>query len=282
MVNSAVLIFCGLCVAYPLIFVVSSSFSSPNAVIGGRVFLWPLDPSLAGYQTVFNNEAVWRGYLNTFFYTGVGTTLNVAMTIMIAYPLSRRDFRLGRVVLVLFLMTMFFSGGIIPTYLLVRNLGLLDTRAAMIVPQALSVWNVIILRTYFRTNLPRELLESAQMDGCSNRRFIISVALPLCRAAVAVIALFYAVQHWNAFFDAIMYLTDSRLHPLQIVLRNILIRDELDHTLTFDVELEEAREYIAALLKYSLIVVSTVPVLIAYPFAQKHFVKGLLVGSLKG
>jgi ABC-type glycerol-3-phosphate transport system permease component len=120
------------------------------------------------------------------------------------------------------------------------------------------------------------------MDGCSNRRFIMSVALPLCRAAVAVIALFYAVQHWNAFFDAIMYLTDSRLHPLQIVLRNILIRDELDHTLTFDVELEEAREYIAALLKYSLIVVSTVPVLIAYPFAQKHFVKGLLVGSLKG
>ncbi len=282
LLNNVFLSVCFAVVTYPLIFVVSSSLSAPDAVISGRVWLWPVRPSVAGYELVFRSPEVWRGYANTVFYTGFGTLINVVLTIMLAYPLSRRDFRGRNLIMFLVTFTMMFSGGIIPTFLLVRSLGILNTRWAMLLPNAITVWNLIITRTYFQTNIPAELLESSQLDGCSNSRFILSVVIPLSGAIVAVVTLFYAVMHWNAFFSALIYLRDSRLYPLQIILRAILLENQIDYTIATNLEQEEARQMIAAQLKFALIVVASLPVLAAYPFVQKYFVRGVLIGAIKG
>ena len=177
---------------------------------------------------------------------------------------------------------MFFSGGMIPTYLLVRDLNLIDTRWALLIPNAIAIWYVILTRTYFQSNIPVELLESSQLDGCSNRTFLIKIVLPLSKPIVAVIALFYIVGHWNEYFSAMIYLNDKNLFPLQIILRNILIQNEMDNSMMSNIEFEEARIYLAALLKYSLIIIASFPVLVAYPFVQKYFVKGIMIGALKG
>ena len=281
-VNTIFLSACLLAVLYPLLYVVSNSFSSPEAVISGRVWLWPVRPSLEGYSLVFESGDIWRGYGNTLFYTFFGTLINVVLTVMIAYPLSRKDFAGRNVIMFVVTFTMMFSGGIIPTFLLVRSLGILNTRWAMLLPNAITVWNVIITRTYFQTSIPGELLESAQLDGCSNTRFILTVVVPLSGAIVAVITLFYAVMHWNTFFSALIYLRDSKLYPLQIILRAILLENQIDYTIVTNLEQEEARQMIAALLKFALIVVASVPVLVVYPFVQKYFVQGVLIGALKG
>jgi multiple sugar transport system permease protein/putative aldouronate transport system permease protein len=175
-----------------------------------------------------------------------------------------------------------FSGGIIPTFLVVRSLGILNTRWAMILPNAVVAWNVIITRTYFQTAIPDELLEAAQLDGCGNLRFILSVVIPLSGPIVAVITLFYAVMHWNAFFTALIYLRDSKLYPLQLILRSILLANQVDYSMVVNLEQEEARQQVAELLKFALIVVASVPVLAVYPFVQKYFVRGVLIGALKG
>ena len=193
-------------ILYPLIFVVSSSFSTSRAVIAGEVWLWPVGWDLAGYQAVFNHKGLVRGFLNSLFYMITGTVINVTFTIMAAYPLSRRDFLFRGFWMFLFPFTMMFSGGLIPYYLLVRNLGMLDTRWAMIIPNAMAVWNVIITRTFFQTNIPDELREAAQIDGCSDLRFVWSVVIPLSYSIIAVNALFYAVGHWNSYFDALIFL----------------------------------------------------------------------------
>lgn len=271
-------------VLYPLIFIVSSSFSSTDAVVTGRVWLWPVEPSLAGYNAVFQNSQIGLGYLNSFIYMVLGTSINIAMTLLAAYPLSRRDFYGRGVFMFIFTFTMLFSGGLIPRYLLVRSLGMLDTRWAMVLPAALAVWNVIITRTYFQQNIPNELVEAADMDGCSDVRFIYKVVIPLSGPIIAVMTLFYAIGHWNSYFNALIFLNERRLYPLQIVLRNILIQNQFDAEMIADLDVEEiaVREGLADLLKFSLIVVASVPVLSLYPFVQRYFIKGIMIGSLKG
>ena len=272
-----------LMVAYPLIYIISSSFSSTDAVISGHVWLLPVDFSLDGYKAVFEYSPIWIGYFNSIFYTVVGTLFNVALTMLCAYPLSRKELRGKKGIMMAITFTMIFTGGIIPTYLLVDSLGMVNTRWAMLIPNLIVVRNVIIARTFFQTNISDELLEAAKMDGCTDFRFFFQIVLPLSGAIIAVISLFYAVDHWNSFFDALIYLRDKKLFPLQIFLRDILVMNQIDISMV-DIDLEEMQERLGMreLLKYSLIIVASVPVLIMYPFVQKYFVKGVMMGSLKG
>lgn len=283
--NDVFLLFVLVIVLYPLIYIVSSSFSSTRAVTSGRVWLLPVEPSLEGYKAVFAYKDIWIGYANTFYYVFFGTALNVVLTILAAYPLSRKDFRARNLVMFLFTFTMFFNGGLIPTYLLIDKLGMINTRMAMILPSALSIWNVIITRTFFQSNISKELLEAAKLDGCSDVKFVLKIVIPLSGAIIAVMTLFYAVGHWNSFFSAFIYLKDNKLMPLQIKLRTILILNQFDPSmLTGSVNVEEMnkRANLRELLKYSLIIVSSLPVLCIYPFVQKYFVKGIMIGSIKG
>jgi multiple sugar transport system permease protein/putative aldouronate transport system permease protein len=277
----ALLGFAFLITIYPMIVVLSSSFSSAAAVTGGQVWLYPIQPTLKGYQAVFRNSMVLTGYMNSLFYAVAGTLINVTMTVMAAYPLSRKDYTPRGFVMLVFSFTMFFSGGMIPSYILVSKLGIMNTRWAMLLPGAMSVYNMILTRTYFMSALPDELLEAAQLDGCSDFRFIRSVALPLSKPILAVIALYYAVGHWNAYFNAFMYLSDTKLFPLQIVLRSILLLNQVDAS-TVSMESLIEREAVKNLLKYSLIVIASVPVLALYPFIQKYFIHGVMIGSIKG
>jgi multiple sugar transport system permease protein/putative aldouronate transport system permease protein len=280
--NYVVLFVFLLVVAYPLVYVVSASFSSPSAVVSGQVWLWPVDFTLEGYEAVFRDDRIWIGFRNSLFYAVAGTTVNVVMTIMAAYPLSRKDFGGRNIIMFLFVFTMLFSGGLIPTYLVVKQTGMLNTPWAMIIPGAILVYNMIITRTFFQQTIPDELLEAAQIDGVSDFRFVRDVVLPLSGPIIAVNALFYAVAHWNSFFNALIYLTNPNLFPLQIILRDILVQDNIDPATMQDVQEALARQELARVLKYSLIVVATVPLLVVYPFVQKHFVRGVLIGSLKG
>ncbi|MEC0266081.1 carbohydrate ABC transporter permease [Paenibacillus anseongense] len=269
-------------VLFPLIFIVSSSFSSPQAVVSGKVWLLPVDVTLEGYKAVFRNPQIVTGYMNSFFYAVVGTSVNVALTVMLAYPIAKKTFYGRNVIMVLLVITMMFEGGLIPFYLVVKNLHLLDTRWAMILPGAMVVFQVIIARTFFQTSIPDEIAEAAELDGCSDIRFITSIVLPLSKPILAVLTLMYAVGHWNAYFDALIFLKSPNLFPLQIVLRNILILNTIDPTMVSKVDQMLAQQGLKDLLKYSLIVVASAPVLIIYPFVQKHFVKGVMIGSLKG
>ena len=279
--NGSILVLITFVILLPLIFIVSASFSSSEAVIAGRVTLWPVDFSLLGYETIFEHKKVWDGFGNSLFYTVFGTLFNVVMTIIAAYPLSREDLVGRRVITIAFIFTMLFSGGLIPTYMVVRDLGLLNTRAAMILPTGIGIFNLLITITFFRTTIPPELIEAARIDGASDFRTFGSIVLPLSRPIIAVLVLFYAVNHWNSYFQALIYLKDQELFPLQIVLREILIQNSIDASLLIDVEDLIAREGLKELLKYSLIVVASVPVLILYPFVQRHFVKGMMIGSVK-
>ena len=268
-------------VFYPLIYVFSSSLSSPLAVSSGRVWLWPVDFSLRGYQVTLNSPQIVTGYANSLYYTFFGTLISVVLTVLLAYPLSRRTL-VGRNSIMLFVtFTMIFSGGLIPTYLVVKELGMLNTRWALLIPQAIAAWQVIIARTFFQVNIPDELAEAAALDGCSDLRFLWSVVLPLSKPILAVLVLMYAVGQWNAYFDALLYLKSADLQPLQLVLRSILILNTSTSG-TMDAVTMAERQQMADLLKYSLIVVGSLPVLIIYPFAQRYFVRGMLIGSIKG
>lgn len=268
-------------VLLPLLYIVASSFSSPEAVSSGRVLFWPVDFSLRGYNAVFQNPQVVQGYLNSLFYTVVGTIVSVTMTIAIAYPMSRRTLVGRNVVMTAILFTMLFTGGLIPTYLVVQSAGLLDTRWALIIPQAVGVWQVIIARTYLRSAIPDELVEAAQLDGCGDLRFLWSVVIPLAKPMIAVVALMYAIMQWNSYFDALIYLKSPDLFPLQLVLRNILILNTTGGG-AVDASVVLQRQQLADLLKYSLIVVASVPVLLIYPFVARYFTKGIMVGAVKG
>ena len=270
-----------LLVAYPLIYVLSASFSSGNAVSAGRVVLWPVDFSLEGYKAVFNKSDIWPAYLNTILYTVVGTFINVAMVMIAAYPLSRSDLKGRNVVMVLFTFTMFFGGGMIPFYILLTQLHMIGTFWVMVVPGALSVYNMIIARTFIQSSIPGELFEAASIDGCSDTRYFFEILLPLSKAIIAVLALFSAVGHWNSYFNAMMYLNTRSKMPLQIVLREILIMNQIDYSTVGDPELILKMGNLGDVLKYALIVVSTVPILCVYPFVQKYFVKGVMIGSIK-
>ncbi|NOU73249.1 ABC transporter permease subunit [Paenibacillus sp. LMG 31458] len=269
-------------VLFPLIFIISSSFSSPQAVVSGKVWLFPVDFTLEGYKAVFRNPQIVSGYSNSLIYAVAGTAVNVALTVMLAYPLARKTFYGRNFIMVLLVITMMFDGGLIPFYLVVKNLHLLDSRWAMILPGALAVFQVIVARTFFQTTIPDEIAEAAELDGCSDIRFITSIVIPLSKPILAVLTLMYAVGHWNAYFDALIFLKSPNLFPLQIVLRNILILNTIDATMVSKVDQMLAQQGLKDLLKYSLIVVASAPVLIIYPFVQKHFVKGVMIGSLKG
>lgn len=283
-VNYTILTVILLIVAYPLIYIVSASFSSTAAVMANRVWLWPVEPSLKGYEAVFNNKDILTGFGNSIFYTLAGTFVNLVVTLAAAYPLSRRDLRPRNFIMLVFSFTMFFAGGMIPSYLLVSNLGMLNTRWSVILPGALNVYNMIIARQFFASNIPTELLEASQLDGCSDFQFILRVVVPLSGAIVAVLGLFFAVGHWNAYFSALLYIGDRKKYPLQVFLREILIQNTIDASMTGSVSLEDevVKQGLEDLLKYSLIIVASVPVLIIYPFVQKYFVKGVMIGSIKG
>lgn len=269
-------------VLYPIIYIVSASFSSSNAVAEGRVWLWPVEFSTEAYKAVFAYKDLWLGYKNTIFYVVVGTILNVSMEMICAYPLARKNLW-GRNAISFFLtFTMLFGGGMIPNYLLVKELGMLDTPAALIIPGAMSVYNVIVARTFIQNNIPDELLEASRIDGCSDFKFFFKILLPLSKAIIAVLVLWHAVGHWNSYFSAFLYITDKQLYPLQIFLKEILVQSNISSDVVGDVAGALQMQNLKQLLKYAIIVVSTVPLFTFYPFVQKHFVKGVTIGSVKG
>ena len=276
------LVFSFLIVLYPLLYVVSSSLSHPTAVMANKVWLLPVDFDLMSYKAVFTNKQIGTGYLNSLYYMVVGTVVSVLLTMLLAYPLSRKEFYGRSVVTKFILFTMLFSGGTIPLYLVVRNLGLYDSRWSIILPNAITVWNVIIARTFLQENITDELYEAAQIDGCSDIRFLISFVFPLSGAIIAVLGLFYAVGQWNKYFDALLYLQNQALYPLQIVLRNILIINRNTPSMTVDVEAAIRAQGLSETIRYAVIVVASVPLLLIYPFVQKFFVKGVMIGSVKG
>ncbi len=272
-----VLIF--LVIVYPLYFIVIASFSNPQLVSTGKVVLWPLEVSTRGYEMIFGQKDLWVGYRNTIFYTVVGTMFNLIVTLPASYAVSRKEFMPRRVLMFLFVFTMYFSGGLIPTYILINSLKMTNTVWVFIVPFALNVYNFIITRTFFESNLAEELHESAILDGCSEFRFFRSIAIPLSRAIISVIALYYAVGHWNDFFTGLLYIRGKELIPLQLVLRQILLI--ADSTQLLDSGSGYAMMYVEA-MKYGVIIISTLPLLILYPFLQKYFEKGIMLGAVKG
>jgi len=283
-INYALLTFCLLIIGYPLIYVVSASFSSAQAVVAGKVWLWPVDVTLDAYEAIFKSPRISSGYMNSIFYTQLGTAINIVMTVLAAFPLSRRDWYGRGFFTVLLVFTMLFSGGLIPSYLLIKQLNMINTRWAMVIPNAFGVWYVILMRTYFQSNIPDEMYEAAQLDGCRDGQFLTRIVLPLSTPILAVMVLFYAVGHWNSYFNALIYLSDSKLMPLQIVLRDILVQNQFDPVMMQGIDVREwgRLQNLRDLLKYALIVVASVPVLIIYPFVQKYFVKGIMIGAIKG
>lgn len=270
-------------VLYPVVYIVSSSFSSATAVMTGKVVLWPVDFSLEGYKAVMRYDKVFIGFRNTVFYTVVGTSFNIMLTMIGAYPLARKGLPGKGILMFIFSFTMIFTGGMIPTYMLVRSLGIMNTPLAMILPGALSVYNLIIARTFIQNSIPNELLEAAQLDGCNDFKYFFKIVLPLSKAIIAVLVLFYAVGHWNQYFKAFLYLRDPDIQPLQIVLRDILIANTTDPSMLGGSDADaEALEGLSNLLRYSLIVISSAPIICVYPFIQKYFDKGIMIGSLKG
>jgi len=276
---------------YPLYFTVIASFSEPVHVALGRVTLLPRGFTLDAYRNVFKNDQVWTGYLNSLIYVSVGTLFNLTLTLPAAYVLSKKKLH-GRLFFSwYFLFTMFFGGGLIPFYLLVRDLDLLNKPYTLIVLGGFSVYNMIVTRIYYQTTIPEELFESARMDGCSDFGQFTRIALPLSTPIIAVMALFFGVGRWNDFFSALIFISNSKLYPLQMVLRNILIQGrtalaslDMSPGSVSDEELLyiTRKAYLAEAMKYALIFIASAPLLAAYPFVQKHFVRGVMIGSLKG
>lgn len=269
-------------VLFPLLYVLNASVSDPQAVIRGKVFLWPVGFNIKGYKAVFSYHRIMTGFANSLFYMIIGTTVNIIMTMLCAYPLSRREFRARKFLSVVFMFTMIFSGGLIPLFIVVDRLGLTNSRWAMILPTAMSIWNVMIARTYIINTIPNELFEAATIDGATPIGFFKKVVIPLSKPIIAVLVLYYGVGHWNTYFNALIFLRTQSLFPLQLVLRDILVINKIDPTLVTSAEALAARQGMQDLLKYAVIVVASIPVLILYPFVQKYFVKGVMIGSVKG
>lgn len=279
--NMLLLFIIFLIILYPLYYIVIASFSDPDMVLTGKIALLPKGFQLNSYKQVFKNPEIVTGYLNSILYTVFGTLANLACTLLAGYSLSRKDLKGRRILTFLFAFTMYFSGGTVPTYMLVRQLHMIDTFWAMVIPTVVSVWNLILCRNYFEGNIPEELLEVSKIDGCSNIYFFMKIALPLSKALIAVMILFYAVEHWNSYFQPLLYLTDRSKYPLQLVLKNILVSSQPDATLAGMSDRAELYKQ-TEMLKYALVVVSSLPMIIVYPFVQKHFVQGVMIGSIKG
>jgi putative aldouronate transport system permease protein len=271
-----------LLVLYPLYFVVIASFSNPSLVNSGQVKLLPKGINLDGYIRIFKDSSIVTGYKNTIVYTVIGTFVNIAFTIPAAFALSRKDLDGRNLIMYLVTFTMFFGGGLIPTFIVVRNLGLYNSMWSLILPGAVIPWNLIIARTFFQTSIPDELREAAQIDGCNDFMFFFKIVLPLSSTLIAIMVLFYGVGHWNSFFNALIYIKDKARYPLQLVLRNILIVNQVSTDMLENVEQMNEQLEIAALIQYGVIIVAALPLLILYPFLQRYFVKGVMIGSVKG
>lgn len=269
-------------ISYPLYFVIIASISSPNAVNSGQVLLWPKDLTVAGYKKILEYEPLWTGYANSLLYTIAGTVINLLFTIPAGYALSRKKLRGRKFLMLLFAITMFFGGGMIPTYLVIRNLGLLDTIWVMLLPGACSVYNIIVTKTFMENSIPEELLDASRIDGCNDFQTFASVVLPLSMPIIAVMTLFYAIGHWNSYFDALLYLNDPGKFPLQMVLRELLLQNQVSSGMTSGSMSSIAeRAQLAEQMKYGIIIVATLPMMAMFPFVIKHFKKGVMVGSIK-
>ncbi len=280
-VNTTFLIICFLIIMLPILNVVSSSFSTPSAVVRGQVSFWPKGFNIEAYKQIFSNKQLIVGYRNSILYTVVGTCVNIIMTVLAAYPLSVKDFVGRKFFTSLFIFVMVFTAPLIPTYLNIKNLGLLDSMWALILPGAISVYNMIIARTYFQNSIPAEMLESARLDGCDDIKVLVSMILPLSRSIMAVLVLYYAVAHWNSYFDAFIYLASEDKFTLQVVLRNIMNSVKALEDMAVTAE-QSMRAATVEVLKYAVIVFGSLPLILLYPFVQKHFVKGVMIGSVKG
>lgn len=276
-VYAILVLFCAI-IIFPLLHIISGSFSDPMALLQGKVSFWPNGFTLSMYEKVFKDASIWRGYGNTILYTVLGTCISVALTACAAYPLSRKDFYGRNLFMGLFVFTMFFTGGMIPTFLIVQRLKLLNTLWAMVLPSAVSTYNLIIMRTFFQSTIPFELVESASLDGCNDLTIFFRIVLPLSGPILAVMVLFYGVGLWNSWFPALLYLKDRAMYPLQMVLREVLIQSDISNMAgsSGDVEI------IGDGLKYATMVVATFPIMCLYPFLQKYFVQGVMVGAVKG
>ncbi|MFD0869254.1 Inner membrane ABC transporter permease protein ycjP [Chlamydia abortus] len=286
--NYIYLVLAFIIVAYPILYIISASISDPKLVNSGEMWLFPKGITFEGYMRVFENAKIWSGYKNTIIYTLVGTAVNLFVTLPAAYALSRKDFIGRNFFMGMFLFTMFFGGGLVPGYLLVKNLGLVNTMWALILPGAASVWNIIVARTFFQSTIPKELQEAAHIDGCTNLRLFVKVVLPLSTPIIAVMALFYGVGHWNSYFGALIYLNEETKYPLQMILRQILVLQEMS-AMTKGAAIDSSvaaamnnKAEVAALVKYAVIIVSSLPVIVVYPFVQRYFVQGVMIGSVKG
>ena len=273
-----------LVVAYPLIYVVSSSFSSGDAVFNGKVILWPVDFSTFGYEIVLKFPKVWVGYKNTIINTVLGTIMNVFTTTLVAYPLSRKEFQGKGFYMFIFMFTMWFGGGLVPSYLLMSDLGLVNNRLAVMLTGLISISNMVVMRSFFRNSIPGDLHDAARVDGISDIGYLIKIVLPLSKAIFSVVTLYYAVAHWNAYFSAMIYLREPSMMTLQQVLKDLLSQasPSMDDVANMSAEDLANMQYAADLMKYSLIVISSAPILCAYPFVQKYFEKGVMIGSVKG
>lgn len=280
-VNTVLITMLLLIILYPLIFIVSASFSGSMEVLKGEVIIFPKNLTLEAYRRVFMDENIVSGYINTVIYTVLGTAISLFFTFTAAYPLSRKDFKGRNIIMIYLSITMFFGGGLIPTYLVVKGLHMIDTIWAIVLLGSVSVWNIIVTRTFFQ-GIPFELQEAAFIDGCSNTKTFVSVIMPLSSTIVAVMVLFYGVYYWNNYFSALIYLNDEAKYPLQLVLRKIMVLGQMENMVNSGTESVASQQMAAETIKYSVIVVASVPVLIIYPFLQKYFEKGVMVGAIKG
>jgi len=268
-------------ILYPLVFVVSASISDPTAVSSGKMWLWPVDITFAGYERIFQSEEIWLGYKNTIIYTLVGTALHLFVLLPCAYALSRKELMAKKFILWFILITMLFNGGLIPTFLVVKSLGMLNTMWALVIPNVVGAWSILVARSFFSSTIPDQLVEASKIDGASDIIIFVRVVLPLSLPIIAVMALFHAVGLWNQYFNALIYLSDKNLYPLQLFLRELLVVDQMELMETDQVESLIDQVQTSQLIKYGLIIVSTLPLLIVYPFLQRFFVQGVLIGSIK-
>jgi len=282
-VNTVLLSLFLVIVLYPFVYVISCSFSSGRALTSGQVVLWPVEFTLDGYKAIMGYRDIWTGFANSLYYTFAGTMIGLVLTILAAYPLSRPDLIGKSVLLKVFLFTMLFNGGMIPNYMLVKDLGMMNTAWAIILPTVLSTYNVIVARTFFLTSIPEELHESAELDGCGEFRYLLSIVLPLSKAIMAVLVLWIAIGLWNGYFNPMLYLNDKEKFPLQLILREILLMANVDFTrAAADPEMYYRNKQLSEILRYGTIVISALPLMILYPFIQKYFVQGVMIGSVKG
>ena len=283
LVNLILLLAIMIVIVYPLLFVVVASVSDPRRIYDSPLLLWPKGFTLDSFRLVFENKEIWTGYRNTILYTALGTFVNLLMTTLGAYPLSRKDFWGRRALTIYFTFTMFFSGGLIPLYLLLRDLRMLNSLWAMIIPGAVSVYNMIIMRTYFQTRIPKDLEDAARIDGCSNIRMLIKMILPLSMPIIAVMVMFYGIGHWNSYFSALVFLSSRQRYPLQMILREILIQNEMSSMLAVAYDDQYAERMVAKMgLRFAVIIVSVLPIFIFYPLLQRFFKEGIMVGAIKG